>query len=199
MFSWIATFFASWFAAQKISAPAVPVAKPAAPDWYNDAQKQLTETPVYNGSGAMSRAQIYEIADRVTRQHFSTVSPSMLTAMAMIESSGNPKAYRYEAHINDASYGLVQVLFRTALWLRNDMGYRAYPLRSTSDLMYPEFSLYFGGAFIHWLQRHPRFNGTAQWILESYNGGPNNSNSQTRNHWAKYQKERGNAFYVGKR
>ncbi|HLD51012.1 MAG TPA: lytic transglycosylase domain-containing protein [Patescibacteria group bacterium] len=42
------------------------------------------------------------------------VDPKVIFATIMVESGGNTKAYRYEPHINDASYGLGQLLYGTA-------------------------------------------------------------------------------------
>jgi soluble lytic murein transglycosylase-like protein len=45
------------------------------------------------------------------------VSVPLIKAVIMTESSFNPNAYRAEPAINDGSYGLMQLLFRTAVWL----------------------------------------------------------------------------------
>lgn len=45
------------------------------------------------------------------------VPESWIRAVIETESSWNPKAYREEPRINDASYGLMQLLYRTALGL----------------------------------------------------------------------------------
>jgi soluble lytic murein transglycosylase-like protein len=45
------------------------------------------------------------------------VSVPLIKAVIMTESSFNPNAYRAEPAINDGSYGLGQLLFRTAVWL----------------------------------------------------------------------------------
>lgn len=42
------------------------------------------------------------------------VPESWIQAVIQVESSGNPKAYRAEPQINDASYGLMQLLYGTA-------------------------------------------------------------------------------------
>jgi soluble lytic murein transglycosylase-like protein len=45
------------------------------------------------------------------------VSVPLIKAVIMTESSFNPNAYRAEPAIKDGSYGLGQLLFRTAVWL----------------------------------------------------------------------------------
>ncbi|MCA9307884.1 transglycosylase SLT domain-containing protein, partial [candidate division WWE3 bacterium] len=42
------------------------------------------------------------------------VDKKLIFSTIMIESGGNSSAYRYEPHINDASYGLGQILYGTA-------------------------------------------------------------------------------------
>ena len=43
------------------------------------------------------------------------LDPKVIFATIMVESGGNEKAIRYEPHINDASYGLGQLLYGTAV------------------------------------------------------------------------------------
>lgn len=135
-----------------------------------------------------SRAEeVYALADEIRMRYYAAVDPLMLTAMAKIESGYKPSAIRQEPTIGDASIGLMQTLYGTARWLHDAMGYNAYQLPGPDALFDPATSMYFGGAMVNWLRT---YGGTArgeQWIVESYNGGPGNSNSQTRNHWAKYQ------------
>ena len=135
----------------------------------------------------MTKQEVYNLAFVLTRNNYPNVDPVMLTAMAEIESAYKPNAYRYESHINDASYGLMQTLYSTAKWLHDEMGYRAYTLTNPDQLFDPAVSMYFGGAYVDYLRKWNGKIRSEQWIVESYNGGPNNSNSQTRNHWNKYK------------
>jgi soluble lytic murein transglycosylase-like protein len=143
-----------------------------------------------SGEGATPKSEILELAESVIKKHDLNADPKMVAAMIQIESSGNPKAVRYEPHIRDVSVGLMQTLGGTARWLAEDMGYRAYGVPSNEDLLDPEISIYFGAAYIEWLSTYKGQKRGVQWIVESYNGGPGNSNSQTRNHWNKYKAAR---------
>jgi len=51
------------------------------------------------------------------------VDPKLIFATIMVESRGNPEAIRHEPAINDASYGLGQILYGTAVL----MGYEGTP------------------------------------------------------------------------
>ncbi len=135
----------------------------------------------------LSPQQTYDLADQITRRHFPHVNPLMLTTMARIESSFKVGAIRTEPHLNDASIGLMQTLYNTARWLHDDMGYRAYELKSPDDLTDPQVSMYFGGAMVAWLSRYRGKTRNEDWIVMSYNGGPNADNAMTRNHLGKYK------------
>lgn len=61
------------------------------------------------------------------------VDPQLIFATIMTESGGNPNAYRFEPRIGDASYGLGQILYGTALGL----GFRGRP----TDMYQPIISI----------------------------------------------------------
>jgi len=58
------------------------------------------------------------------------VDPKLIFATIMTESEGNPRAYRYEPHLDEGSYGLGQMLYSTAVGL----GFTGQP----EDLYDPE-------------------------------------------------------------
>eukprot|EP00976_Prorocentrum_cordatum_P108140 1194778-Prorocentrum_minimum.AAC.5 len=65
--------------------------------------------------------QLLGIANSVIPKHFQgAVEPIWVAAISKVESEGDPYAYRYEAHIDDASTGLCQLLLGTAKWLARD-------------------------------------------------------------------------------
>ncbi|MDD9911705.1 MAG: transglycosylase SLT domain-containing protein [Alphaproteobacteria bacterium] len=146
-------------------------------------------------SARLSAEQVKQMAESTVEWHFPAVSPLMLRAMVEIESSRNPLAVRHEPHIRwkdgrkgDDSIGLMQTLVSTAQWMATDMGANAYGIPQPQDLLVPEISMYMGASYVNWLATYAGQARGEQWIVESYNGGPNNSDSQTQNHWAKYQK-----------
>lgn len=134
----------------------------------------------------LNAEQVDAIAKETLRKHGFETGGVDLLAIAYIESSFNPTASRYEAHIRDASIGIMQTLGETARWLASEMGYTAYGVPDMEDLMKPEISMYFGAAFIDWLSRYYGVKRSEKWIVESYNGGPGNSNNQTRAYYQKY-------------
>lgn len=143
--------------------------------------------PIFGPSNRWTAQQVMEVAQEYRSRYSLNADPVMVAAMAQIESSFNPYAERFEAHLNDSSYGLMQTMLNTALWLYNDMGYRAFGRPTAQTLKDGRTSIYFGMAYINWLSRWNRIARSEEWIVESYNGGPNNSNSMTQNHLRKYR------------
>lgn len=149
-----------------------------------------------NVRSRLDALEVLALAMAITGRHLPRVDPCMLVAMAGIESSFNPRAYRFEAGVSnrytpngDASYGLLQVLYSTARWLHDEMGYKDYPLAGPDDLFEPQTSIYFGAAYVDWLRKKP--NASEQFIVRAYNGGTGNAwSSATENHWRKYQDEK---------
>ena len=129
------------------------------------------------------------------------VDPSMLVAMAWIESAFKPDAFRWEPARLDASVGLMQTLKATARDMYNN-GYRAFGAAPDyTDLRRPEISMYYGAAYVDWLKkwyaRNRNGQPTEEWIVRAYNGGPGwdrasaSSQANTANHWRKYQQAKG--------
>lgn len=140
-------------------------------------------------SGFVNKPEtIYQAAQRIISENNFNADPLMIVTMAKIESNFNPLAIRFEPALGDASYGLMQTLHSTARWLADDMGYNHYGVPSAADLFKQDISLYFGAAYVDYLSNWRGRARSEDWIVESYNGGPGNSNSGTKNHLRKYHK-----------
>ncbi len=89
------------------------------------------------------------------------VPREILLAVAWRESRGNPRAYRAEPKLGDASYGLMQLLCSTA----RDLGLRG----ECERLFNPALNLHFGAQYLAWLKG----NGAPTWELAvaAYNCG----------------------------
>jgi hypothetical protein len=153
----------------------------------------------------MSAREIKNISQDIVARHNLNASPCMLAAMAFVESGDindipagvNVLATRVEPHINDVSAGIMQVLFKTAFWLYDDMGYDAYNLASPVDLYDPEKSIYFAACYIDWLSNYRGSGRDERWIVQSYNGGPGADSGQVRNHYSKYMQAKRNLELMG--
>ena len=129
---------------------------------------------------------------QIVGEHFPGVDPKMVLAIARIESSLNPTAVRFEPHISDFSVGLMQTLVGTAQWL-HDIGYREFGRPGFDDLLDMSVSIYFGAAFIDWLQTRSAVAGReTEVIIRAYNGGAGGwGRDATLAYWQKYQRALG--------
>lgn len=140
--------------------------------------------------GHLTRKQVYDLAKATVNKYGFNVDVTMLSAIAMIESSGDARARRYEPHLKDSSYGLTQTLYQTAKWLNKDMGYRQWALNEPNDLYDAERSMYFGAAYLDWIKK-VRPSWREEYIVRSYNGGLGGFNKDiTKPYWTKYKKEK---------
>jgi hypothetical protein len=146
------------------------------------------------GGGRLSFEEVYALCREICETYFDgRVEPEMLCAIAKIESSFDPSAYRYEAHINDGSHGLVQVLFKTAQWMQ-ERGYRAFDLTEPSDLADARTCLYYGAAYLDTLRDWRQVPREEEWIIRAYNGGMGWKGSATAPYWTKYLNARRSLF-----
>lgn len=77
------------------------------------------------------------------------------------ESAFDPKAYRAEPAINDASLGLMQVLVRTAQSID--------PNATSNELLNPEYNIDIGSAYI--AQNLQRYGNNVKDAIAAYNSG----------------------------
>lgn len=113
-----------------LTTAAPPPTPPQKPD--DDKNINPDSTQVENADKAKYVWNEYgEIIDQVAKKY--DIDPQLIFATIMTESEGNPNAYRYERHINDASFGLGQILYTTAL----GMGFTGTP----EDMYRPEISI----------------------------------------------------------
>lgn len=99
------------------------------------------------------------------------LDPILIKAIIQAESNFDPRAYRYERHINDASRGLMQILLGTARW----MGYTgdAGDDQTRSGGLYdPRTNIEYGTRYLKYLRN--RFAGDLGKMISGYNTGPGN-------------------------
>lgn len=89
------------------------------------------------------------------------VPESWIRAVIQTESNWNPKAYREEMKINDASYGLMQLLYRTALGL----GYQG----TSSGLYDPATNIDLGTKLLGTLRQN--YGDDFRRVYSAYNSG----------------------------
>jgi len=89
------------------------------------------------------------------------LDPILTFAVIVIESGGNEKAYREEPQINDASIGLMQILFKTA----KSIGYGG----TSQGLFDPETNIKYGTKYLS--KCFLAENGNIYNTFRAYNGG----------------------------
>jgi len=118
----------------------------------------------YETVNTISSIQYYDIIRRVKKDNFLDDVPDALTlATIETESSFNPDAIREEPQINDASYGLMQILYGTA----QEVGYNGTP----EGLFDPATNILYATKYHQKLFR--RFNAWDA-VIHAYNEGPGN-------------------------
>ena len=127
--------------------------------------------------GRLSKEGVRAIIETTVRREGWARSVPIERALkiAWVESHFDPVAHRYEAHIDDASTGLMQTLHGTARWLQTDMGYRRFDAPDKFALFDPEVSVYFGCAYLDWLANYRNVTRSEDWVVQSYNSGPGNT------------------------
>lgn len=142
----------------------------------------------FDGKPYVTHTEMKGMAEIITRRHFKRLDVAMVCAIAEVESSRLPLAYRFEPKLGEASTGLMQTLQSTAEWLATDMGYRAYVIEGASALLYRPFvSVYFGCAYLKWLSTYDGKKRNEEFMVRGYNGGPQGATkTSTVAYWNKY-------------
>lgn len=86
----------------------------------------------------------------------------LIKAVIQTESSFNPKAYRAEPKIKDASYGLMQLLQKTAIWVAGK------PI-TPEELYLPATNIMLGTKYLSMLLK--RYGGNLKDTISAYNMG----------------------------
>lgn len=126
--------------------------------------KQLEQ----KGSGTrVDVSSLRRLVEQINDEYGGWFDVDQVLAIIEVESKGDIYAYRYEPRLKDASYGLMQILFRVA----QDRGYQGEP----DGLYDPATNLRYGMAHLYWSwyaleNRLGRSPTITEWI-GSYNAG----------------------------
>ncbi|XP_024543450.1 uncharacterized protein LOC9661703 [Selaginella moellendorffii] len=138
-----------------------------------------------DGHPYLTQTEMRAVAELIIGRHFKRrLDPSMICAIAEIESHRQPLAHRYEPKLKEASTGLMQVLASTAEWLVKDMSFNAY----SADMLYRPFvCVYFGAAYLKWLSTYEHKRRSEEFMVRAYNSGPKHATSKfTLGYWNRY-------------
>eukprot|EP00249_Psilotum_nudum_P014892 c25054_g1_i1 orf=344-1603(-) len=142
-----------------------------------------------DGQPYVTQIEMRAMAEIIIMRHFKGgLDPAMICAIAEIESDRQPLAYNYKPKLEEGSIGLMQILQSTVAWLAKDMGYRAYAIDQESSMLHRPFvNVYFGAAYLRWLSTYDGKRRSEEFVVRSYNGGPNKASSHSsQGYWAKY-------------
>lgn len=87
--------------------------------------------------------------------------PDLIRAVIWVESRGDPKAQRYESHLDDSSYGLMQILLCTA----KEMGFTG----QADELFQPAVNIHYGCKYL--TKQLRRYDGDMASAIAAYNAG----------------------------
>lgn len=113
------------------------------------------------GAVKVSQETLDDIINRMCDKY--QVEPALAKAFIRQESNWDVNASRYEAHLNDSSWGLMQVLLKTARGVLNR------PTLTIAELITPEVNIEAGVKFIGQLLQ--RYNYTYDDAIAAYNAG----------------------------
>lgn len=90
------------------------------------------------------------------------INPILIKAIIKTESNWRPNVTRYEPKIKDTSYGLMQILTKTAKWISGNKTVTGEQLKS------PQLNILIGTRYLRYLMN--KYNNTDK-VIASYNAG----------------------------
>lgn len=113
------------------------------------------------GAIAVSESSLKSLIQQTAYRH--GVDPALVKAIIKNESNFNPMAYRHEPHINDTSWGLMQVLLKTAREVSGNKNLTA------TELIKPEINIDIGTKYI--AKQLVRYGQSIKDAIAAYNAG----------------------------
>ena len=131
---------------EAVPSKVTPVSAPVTTDFLTTEEKLLADHDMYVSN-------------------FAATHPELAAAIMWQESRGNPRAVSPRG-----ARGLMQVMPATARDLYENFGYTRM-LPTLSNLVTEEGSIYFGTAYMEWLNNR-RGSNSWEWFIRAYNAGP---------------------------
>jgi len=112
------------------------------------------------GAVTVSVESLDAVVDTIASKY--RVDPNLVKAVIKHESNWDVNASRYETHLNDTSWGLMQVLLKTAKWILNN------DKLTIQDLIKPNVNIEAGTKYLGYLLgKYPNVND----VMAAYNAG----------------------------
>ncbi|PIA37695.1 hypothetical protein AQUCO_03000324v1 [Aquilegia coerulea] len=131
----------------------------------------------------ISRLELRAVSEIIVSKHFNGkgIKPTALCALAEVQSM------RF-VNGTESCVGISGIDYPKAIWLYNDLGNKAYSIKSVDDLHNPFVSIYFAAAYLVWLSQYEGRERTAQFVVQAYLGRPDNVNlAETGPLWLKFE------------
>ncbi len=113
------------------------------------------------GAVTLSTASLNAVIDDSAMRN--GVEPALIKAFIQAESNWDVNASRYEPHLKDSSWGLMQVLLKTAKWMLGD------DTLTISKLVTPKVNIEAGTKYIKY--QLTKYRGNTKDAIAAYNAG----------------------------
>lgn len=113
------------------------------------------------GAVTLTMASLNAVVEDTARK--AGVEPALVRALIQNESGWDVNASRYEAHLKDSSWGLMQVLLKTGKWILGDA------TLTVSQLVLPKTNIKAGTAYIKY--QLTRYRNDVKDAIAAYNAG----------------------------
>ncbi|KAL5731354.1 hypothetical protein ACHQM5_004092 [Ranunculus cassubicifolius] len=117
----------------------------------------------------LSRQELKAVANIIISKHFigKGLKASALCALAEVNSLRFVQG-------GESCVGIMGLDYTKAIWLHNDLGYKAYIIKAEEDLYNPFVSMYFAAAYLVWLSQYEGRERSPQFCIHAYLGDPEN-------------------------
>ncbi|GAB2276347.1 hypothetical protein Dimus_011077, partial [Dionaea muscipula] len=129
------------------------------------------------------------VSEIVVRRHFdSQIDPNMICAIAELESDRQLLTTRYIKKTKETTFGLMQVLPKTADWLFRDLQYRNYEVEGNPTLLFKPFvNVYTGAAYLKWLSNYQDKEQSEEFVVRAFKSGIKKAtHKSTLPYWRRY-------------
>lgn len=142
-----------------------------------------------DGQPYLTQTEMKAVAEIIVRRHFlSQVDPDMICSIAELESDRQLLTTHYNKKAKETTFGIMQILPKTAEWLVSELGYRTYEVEGNPSLLYRPFvSVYLGSAYLKWLSNYDQKERNEEFVVRAYKGGIKKaSHKSTLTYWRQY-------------
>ncbi|GAB4854721.1 hypothetical protein Ancab_023306 [Ancistrocladus abbreviatus] len=112
----------------------------------------------------------------------------MVCAIAELESDRLLLATRYTKKTKETTFGLMQILPKTADWLFRDLHYQRYEVEGNPTLLHKPFvNVYVGAAYLKWLSNYEQKERSEEFVVRAFKGGTKKAtHKSTLPYWRNY-------------